>query len=66
MAVQQNQLTAELIIPHDPVDYHLKRQSMIKSQDCIKEMPDLPPDLHDPDVINGNAAYSKLPLETMM
>ena len=56
----------------DDVDepYHIKRQSMIKSQECIRDMPDLPPDLHDPDVINGNAyghiIMSKVPLETTM
>ena len=56
-------------VPHSQLqtDYIHKRQSMIHSQECIRDMPDIPPDLHDPqDTLNGNAAYSKLPLETMM
>ena len=64
----QSQQVLESASPN--IDYHFKRQSMIKSQEFIKEMPDLPNDLQDPDVINGNAAYStfssKVPLETMM
>lgn len=72
VAVQNNchQLQPELQSSSPNIDYHFKRQSMIKSQEFIKEMPDLPNDLQDPDVINGNAAYStfssKVPLETMM
>ena len=60
----------------DDEPYHIKRQSMIKSQDCIRDLPDLPQDLHDPDVINGNSTYGnvqygvntigKVPLETTM
>ena len=71
VAVQNNcQLLDQPELQSSPnIDYHFKRQSMIKSQEFIKEMPDLPNDLQDPDVINGNAAYStfsKVPLETMM
>ena len=44
---------------------------MIKSQECIQDMPDLPSELPDPglDVVNGNTIYgyhSTLPLETTM
>jgi len=51
--------------------YYNKRQSMIKSQECIQDMPDLPSELPDPglDVVNGNTIYgyhSTLPLETTM
>ena len=50
--------------------YNIKRQSMIKSQECIADMPDLPSELPDPsDVVNGNAhfsGYHTLPLETTM
>ena len=58
------------------VPYHIKRQSMVKSQEALQNMPEIPslPDgLPDPDdVMNGNLAYasstynSKLPLETTM
>ena len=46
-----------------------KRQSMIKSQECIKEMPDLPsdlPPLQDQFMSNGAFYGSKMPLETTM
>ena len=56
--------------PQDFQDpYHIKRQSMIKSQECIRDLPDLPSELPDPcDVANGNAFhyYDKMPLETTM
>lgn len=46
--------------------YLIKRQSMIKSQECIQDMPDLPSELPDPcDVANGNA-YRYGTLETTM
>merc|ERR1719429_313876 len=36
-------------VPHSQLqtDYIHKRQSMIHSQECIRDMPDIPPDLHD-------------------
>ena len=50
----------------DQEPYHYKRQSMIKSQECIRDMPDLPSELPDPsDVANGNA-YRYGTLETTM
>ena len=61
--------------PHDFQDepiYYNKRQSMIKSQECIQDMPDLPSELPDPnglDAANGNNIYgyhSTMPLETTM
>ena len=60
--------------PHDFQDepiYYNKRQSMIKSQECIQDMPDLPSGLPDPglDAANGNTIYgyhSSFPLETNM
>ena len=57
------------------VPYHIKRQSMVKSQEALQampEIPNLPENLPDPDdIMNGNAGYmstgrSKLPLETTM
>ena len=59
-------------VPYEFQDepYHIKRQSMIKSQECIADMPDLPSELPDPsDVVNGNTygLYSNtMPLETQM
>ena len=65
--------------PHDFQDepiYYNKRQSMIKSQECIQDMPDLPSELPDPngsfsrlDAANSNNIYgyhSSMPLETTM
>jgi len=61
---------ATLDFQDEPI-YYNKRQSMIKSQECIQDMPDLPSELPDPglDAANGNTIYgyhSNLPLETTM
>ena len=69
----QNHSRAETEVP-----YHIKRQSMVKSQEALAsmpEMPDIPDGLPNPDdVMNGNAhgyaapgrSKMALPLETTM
>ena len=61
----------EIVYFQDEPIYYNKRQSMIKSQECIQDMPDLPSELPDPglDAANGNTIYgyhSTMPLETTM